>query len=77
MQLSCECHEIFASHTHYNSQIWGLSDNTVTLRILKLQNLAMTRITFNGLRISAANLYAELGILKFFHQVKVMSILYA
>ena len=36
----------------------------------------MRLITFNGPRISATPLYAELGLLKFFDMVKVMNILY-
>ena len=36
----------------------------------------MRLITFNGPRVSATPLYADLGILKFFDQVKVMNILY-
>ena len=69
-------HAIFASHTRYASQIWGLCDNSVTHRILTLQNFAMRLITFNGPRVSATPLYADLEILKFFDQVKVMNILY-
>jgi len=69
-------HAIFASHTRYASQIWGLCDNSVTHRILTLQNFAMRLITFNGPRVSATPLYADLELLKFFDQVKVMNILY-
>jgi hypothetical protein len=69
-------HAIFASHTRYGSQIWGLCDNSVTHRILTLQNTALRLITFNGPRASATPLYSELGLLKFFDQVKVMNILY-
>ena len=36
----------------------------------------MRLITFNGPRVSATPLYADLEILKFFDQVKVMNILY-
>ena len=69
-------HAIFASHTRYASQVWGLCDNSVTHRILTLQNFAMRLITFNGPRKSATPLYAELSLLKFFDQVKVLNILY-
>ena len=69
-------HAIFASHTRYASQIWGLRDNSATHRILTLQNFAMRLITFNGPRISATPLYSELGILKLFDQVEIMNILY-
>ena len=69
-------HAIFASHTRYACQIWGLCDNSVTHRILTLQNFALRLITFNGPRVSATPLYAEHGILKFFDQVEVMNILY-
>ena len=63
-------------HTRYASQVWGHCDNSVTHRILTLQNLAMRLITFSAPRKSATPLYAELSILKFFDQVKVMNILY-
>ena len=69
-------HAIFASHTRYASQIWGLCDNSVTHRILTLQNIAMRLLTFNGPRVSSTPLYAELGVLKFFDQVEIMNILY-
>ena len=69
-------HAIFSSHARYASQIWGLCDNSVTHRILTLQNTAMRLLTFNGPRVSATPLYAELGILKFFDQVEIMNILY-
>ena len=69
-------HAIFVSHIRYASQIWGLCDNTVTHRIQVLQNTAMRLITFKGPRTSATPIYAELGLLKFFDQVKVMNILY-
>ena len=36
----------------------------------------MRLLTFNGPRVSATPLYAELGILKFFDQVEIMNILY-
>ena len=66
-------HAIFASHTRYASQIWGLCDNSVTHRILTLQNFAMRLLTFNGPRVSATPLYAELGVLKFFDQVEIIN----
>ena len=69
-------HAIFASHIRYASQVWGLCDNSITHRILTLQNFAMRLITFSGPRNSATPLYAELRILKFFDQVKVSNILY-
>ena len=69
-------HAIFSSHFRYASQIWGLCDNSVTHRIQTLQNTAIRLITFNGPRVSATPLYAELGILKAFDQVKVMNILH-
>jgi hypothetical protein len=69
-------HAIFISHVRYASQIWGLCDNSVTHRILTLQNITLRLITFNGPRVSATALYAELGLLKLFDQVKVMNILY-
>ena len=69
-------HAIFSSHTRYGSQLWGLCDNSVTHRILTLQNTAMRLITFSPFRSSATPLYAELKILKFFDQVEVMNILY-
>ena len=69
-------HAVFASHTRYASQVWGLCDNSVTHRILTLQNLVMRLITFSAPRKSTTPLYAELSILKFFDQVKVMNILY-
>ena len=69
-------HAIFASHTRYASQVWGLCDNSITHRILTLQNFAMRLITFSGPRNSATPLYAELRILKIFDQVKVSNILY-
>ena len=68
--------KIFASHTRYASQIWGLCDDSVTHRILTLQNFAMRLLTFNGPQVSATPLYAELGVLKFFDQVEIMDILY-
>ena len=74
--LSNVYHAIFASHTRYASQIWGLRDNSVTHRILTLQNTAMRLLTFNGPRTSATPLYSELGILNLFDQVEVMNILY-
>ena len=55
---------------------WGLRDNSVTHRILTLQNTAMRLMTFNGPRTSATPLYTKLGILKCFDLVKVMNILY-
>ena len=69
-------HAIFASHARYASQIWGLRDNSVSHRILTLQNFAMRLLTFKGPRTSATPLYSELGILKFFDQVEIMNILY-
>ena len=69
-------HAIFVSHLRYASQIWALCDNSVTHRILTLQNTALRLITFNGPRTSATPLYAELGLLKFFDIVKLMNILY-
>ena len=36
----------------------------------------MRLLTFNGPRVSATPLYAELGVLKFFDQVEIMNILY-
>ena len=69
-------HAIFGSHSRYANQIWGLCDNSVTHRIQTLQNSAMRLISFNGPRVSATPLYADLGILKTFDQVKVMNILY-
>ena len=69
-------HAVFASHTRYASQIWGLCDNSVTHRILTLQNMAMRLMSFSGPRTSATPLYAEIGVLKFFDQVKIMNILY-
>ena len=36
----------------------------------------MRLITFNGPRVSATPLYAEVGVLKLFDQVKLMNILY-
>ena len=74
--LSNVYHAIFASHFRYASQIFGLCDNSVTHRILTLQNFALRLLTFNGPRISATPLYSELKILKFFDQVKVMNIIY-
>ena len=73
--LSNVYHAIFASHFRYASQIFGLCDNSVTHRILTLQNFALRLLTFNGPRISATPLYSELKILKFFDQVKVMNII--
>ena len=58
-------HAIFSSHTRYASQIWGLRDNSVTHRILTLQNFAMRLLTFNGPKTSATPLYSKLGILTF------------
>ena len=52
-----------------------LPDNSVTRRILTHQNFAMRLITFNGPTVSATPLYADLGILKCFDQVKVMNVL--
>ena len=69
-------HAIFGSHIRYASQVWGLRDNSVTHRILTLQNTAMRLMTFNGPRTSPTPLYAELGILKVFDLVKLMNILY-
>jgi len=69
-------HAIFMSHIRYACQIWGLCDNSVTHRILTLQNSALRLITFNGPRTSATPLYAELGILKFFDLVKTLNIPY-
>jgi len=43
--------------------IWGLCDNSVTHRILTLLNFAMRPITFNGPRVLASPLYAELETL--------------
>ena len=74
--LSNVYHAIFALHFRYVSQIFGLCDNSVTHRILTLQNFALRLLTFNGPRISATPLYSELKILKFFDQVKVMNIIY-
>ena len=48
----------------------------MTHRIQTLQNTAIRLITFNGPRVSATPLYAELGILKAFDQVKVINILH-
>ena len=67
---------IFSSHARYGSQIWGLCDNSVTHRILTLQNFAMRLMTFKGPRESATRLYGEVGVLRFFDQVKLMNILY-
>eukprot|EP00111_Clytia_hemisphaerica_P004428 TCONS_00012655-protein len=46
-------HAIFASHVRYASQFWGLCDNTVTHRILTLQNTALRLMTFSEPRTSA------------------------
>jgi len=67
-------HAIFVSHVRYASQLWGLCDNTVTHRILTLQNTALRLMTFSGPRTSATPLFAELSLLKFYDQVKVMNI---
>jgi len=69
-------HAIFASHVSYASQLWGLCDNTVTHRILTLQNTALRLMTFSEPRTSATPLFAELKLLKIFDQVKVMNILF-
>jgi len=51
---------LYIHSTLYNaSQIWGLRDNFVTHRILKLQNLAMRLTTFNGFRVSSTLLYVD------------------
>lgn len=69
-------HAIFASHVRYACQLWGLCDNTVTHRILTLQNTALRLMTFSEPRTSATPLFAELELLKFFDQVKVLNILF-
>ena len=69
-------HAIFASHIQYASQIWGLCDNTVTHRIVTLQNTAMRLMSFKPPRTSATPIYAEFGILKFFDKAEIMNILY-
>ena len=60
----------------YACQIWGLCDNSITHRILTLQNTALRLITFNAPRTSATPLFAQLRILKFFDLVKLLNILY-
>ena len=69
-------HAIFASHVRYAAQIWALCDNTVTHRIQILQNTAARLMTFNGPRVSAKPLLADLELLTVFDQVKVMNITY-
>ena len=69
-------HAIFMSHARYACQIWGLRDNSVTHRILTLQNTALRLMTFSNPRSSATALYANHGILKIFDLVKLMNILY-
>ena len=68
-------HAIFASHMRYACQIWGLSDNSITHRILTLQKTALRLITFSEPRAPSAQIFANLGILKFFDQVEVLNIL--
>ena len=69
-------HAIFMSHARYACQLWGLRDNSVTHRILILQNTALRLMTFSPPRSSATTLYANHGILKIFDLVKVLNILY-
>ena len=69
-------HAIFASHFRYAAQTWALCDNTVTHRIQTLQNTAIRLITFNGPRVSANPLLADLKLLNVFDHVKVMNIAY-
>eukprot|EP00111_Clytia_hemisphaerica_P010587 TCONS_00030955-protein len=69
-------HAIFASHVCYASQLWGLCDNTITYRILTLQNTALRLMRFSEPRTSATPLFAELKLLKIFDQMKVINILY-
>ena len=69
-------HAIFASHVRYASQLWALCDNTVTHRILTLQNTALRLMTFSEPRTSATPLFSQLELLKLFDQVKVMNILF-
>ena len=54
--LTSVYHAIFGSHIHYACQIWGLRDNSVTHRVLTLQNIAMRLMIFNDPRTSATPL---------------------
>ena len=69
-------HALFASHMRYACQVWGLCDNHITHRVAVLQNIACRLMTFSEPRTSATPLYRELGILKFFDQVKVQNTLF-
>ena len=69
-------HALFASHTRYACQIWGLRDTTNTHRILTLQKSALRLITFREPRSPSNPIFAELGLLKFFDLVKVLNILF-
>ena len=56
-------HAIFASHFRYAAQTRALCNNTVTQKIQTLQNTALRLITFNGPRMSASPLLADLELL--------------
>ena len=61
-------HSIFHSHLSYGCQIWAQEENTLTSKILSLQNKALKLIhlgTINDLN----NLYFQSKILKLFDQV--------
>ena len=69
-------HALFGSHLNYGCQLWGLSSETHTNSIQKLQNRALRKLTFTNLFNNISPVYKDLNIIKFNDHIHLLNCIF-